>query len=211
MNEINQLSGNESLISNKYKLYSIYLLLALFLTTIGAFVGKGLVMNEVVLLILFFVSLVAFMFATGKMKKMLFFLFCFIEGVTLAPLITIYAAIDGQAISHAIFSTVIITGVALFVGYRAKNISFMGLGLFASLLGLIILNIVSFFVAIPFLAQIGAIIFSIYIAYDINQYKLMLECSNGNIEDDDVLNQVMNQYLNIVNLFLKILRIFSKD
>ena len=90
-----------------------------------------------------------------------------------------------------------------------NDLSFLRTALMVSLLGLIITTIISWFIYIPFLVQIGAILFSVYIAYDMNAYKLELNYTKGQISDDNVLGHVMNQYLNIVNLFIRILNLLN--
>lgn len=200
-----------SLIRKNYGLYSIYLLLALVLTTIGVFIGQVIYMNQIVLFILFFASMFAFVGTKGEVKKVMFFLFCLIEGLFISPMVSYYLALNPLVISQAMIGTVIVTTVALFVGYRVKDLSFLSFALFAALIGYLVLMIIGCFIPMPFLSQIGAILFSIYIAYDINAYKRVLLQTNGDVGQDVVLTQVMNQYLNIINLFLKLIRIFSEE
>lgn len=200
---------SQHLIRNKYMLYAFYLISSLGLTTVGAFLGAELYIGELPLLIMFFGVLLWFIIANGLMKKIAFYSFCFIEGVFLTPLIESFLETNAEAFPCAIGATLLITIIALIVGYKMNDLSFLRTALVVSLLGLIITTIISWFIYIPFLVQIGAILFSVYIAYDMNAYKLELNYTKGQISDDNVLGHVMNQYLNIINLFIRILNLLN--
>jgi FtsH-binding integral membrane protein len=99
------------------------------------------------------------------------------------------------------------------------NIDLSKLGgiLFAGLLCLIIVSIVSFFIPVLrqslFLSYAGVIIFLLYTAYDVQRIRVMYEACRNN---SDYLNRfstygAFQLYLDFINLFLNIIRIVSSS
>lgn len=199
-----------------YGQYAGLLLLSLVITTIGALSGDGLMGYWAHPLLPFIISLVLLFgisFCKGVLKKGLFFLFSFLEGVSLTPIVYYYLGSENQALVSALAITTFLVGVFLFLGYRAKNLTPMRGYLLLGLLALLILGLLELF--FPFLlsfsTSLGLLIFTAYIAYNINVFKHRLEQVGVLMSSDEITEHVMSQYLNILNLFLYVLRAISRD
>lgn len=192
-----------------YKKYIGYLGLSLILTTLGTYCGTFLIpyLTKSLLIACCVISLIlviAFCFSSGELKKVLFYLFTFGEGIMLSPILSIMT-------SASLYKCLgITTGIVIIfslLGLIFKDLSFLGnilLGLLLSVLGLTILSI---FVPLPFLAYLGLGVFCLYLMYDINAFKL--EANSGYIDDDMILDSVMNVYLDILNILLYVIQIFG--
>ena len=191
--------------NNAYKKFSMYLLLSLFLTLIGTYIGGFIDLSLIkVMMVLSLVLVLAFIFTKGKTKKIIYFIFCLGEGITLTPIVWYYTSTD---ILGCLLLVFLITVVFTIIGYKAKDLSFMGSILLISLLGLVFYEILRIFFTIPSLALLGVIIFCAYIAYDINSFKRHVQ--NGYIDEDSILNYVMDIYLDVLNLFVDLLEVFG--
>jgi FtsH-binding integral membrane protein len=111
----------------------------------------------------------------------------------------------------AIYSTAGITiATAVTVFMFDFDFSFLGNILFIALLGLIIVGLLNvFFFKSPLLrlisAYVGAVVFSAYLLYDFNRLKE----AAGDVTWETAVNIAISIYLDIVNLFLDLLQIFS--
>lgn len=199
-----------------YAQYALLLMSSLVLTTIGAAMGNlfmGYWSHPLLPFIGSLVLLIAIGFLRGPIKTGLFFLFSFLEGVSLTPMIWYYLATDNQALVAAVTITTILVGVFLALGYWAKNLAPMGRYLLIGLIGLLLLTIIQLFlpISIPFLMYLGLALFTAYIAYNINLFKRRLDYLGGAMSSDEVTEHVMSQYLNIINLFLHVLSVVDRD
>lgn len=189
-----------------YLKYSSYLLLSLFTTLVGTIIGQFLNPESIKMFaILSFVLIFAFLFSKGTLKKILFFVFCLGGGILLTPILYYYTK---ASIIWCLVLTIAITMVFLFIGMKAKNLGFLGGFLFIGLLSLLLYTILSIFIPLPALSLIGVVLFCGYISYDINCFKRE---ANDSMRDEDILEHVMNMYLDILNLLLYILKLFGND
>lgn len=192
-----------------YRKYISYLVLSLVLTTVGTYCGSYLIVrNRQSLLMYALISIglmIGFMFTKGTLKKFLFYAFTFGEGITLAPILGIVTTVS---LYKCLFATTLIVLSFAIMGMKFKDLSFLGGILFASLISLLGLSIFSIFVSLPFLAYIGLGVFCIYLMYDINAFKLNVN-NYGFLDDNFILNQVMNVYLDVLNILIYVLRIVS--
>lgn len=194
-----------------YLKYFMYLILSLVITFIGALVSPLLSTFKVV--ILFAASIIlmlAFLFSEGIIKKILFFIFNFVEGMTIAQIILKSSKIDINVILTAIGLTAAMVIIFMIIGLLTKDLSGLGSTLFACLIVVIILSLVSMFINMPFLAYIIILIFCGYVAYDFNKFKNLVK-RNKVLDDDNILNHVMDMYLDIINIFIQMLDILSDD
>lgn len=193
--------------TNSYKKFASYLMLSLLLTIVGAYFGgniqiKATMMSFIVPLLL----IVMFSMAKGVFKKIFFAVFCFGEGLTLAPILNFYTDVE---LYKCLLLTFMITVVFLIIGYKSKDLGSLGKVLFIALIGLLLYQIVAIFITLPSIAILAVILFSLYIAYDINLFKKRAQ--RGLISDDEVLTHVMNIYLDIINLFMYLLELIKRD
>ncbi len=191
--------------------------LSLLISFIGTLVGSLFIPPEVVgiLVIVELVMIIAAIVIRWRKAKSIGygFLFAFtgISGITLYPIIEAYgAAMGANLVSVAFLATAAIFGGLAFYAYRSeKDFSFLGGFLGAATIGLIIMAIAGIFFGEHFGATInlvwamaGILIFSGWILYDVSQYR-------GGVDAQEVPFAVLMLYLNIVNLFLYILRFLA--
>jgi hypothetical protein len=131
-------------------------------------------------------------------------------GLLLGPILETYIRIGGMAlVTNALMLTGCTTGVMTLLGLSYPKV-FAKLGgvLFAALIALVVLRLVSFFV--PSLAAAGWIewlaagIFTLYIGYDCHR-AMAIPATGRNAVD-----VAISLYLDIINLFLTILRLLSR-
>lgn len=191
--------------------------LSLLVSFIGTLVGSLFIPREVVslLVIVELVMIIAAVVIRWRKQKSIGygFLFAFtgISGITLYPIIEAYGAVIGaNLVSVAFLATAAIFGGLAYYAYRSeKDFSFLGGFLGAATIGLIIMAIAGIFFGQYFGATInllwataGIMIFSGWILYDVSQYR-------GGVATQEVPFAVLMLYLNIVNLFLYILRFLA--
>ena len=111
----------------------------------------------------------------------------------------------------AIYTTAGITIAAvLTVFFTGIDFSFLELGLFIALLGLIVVGLLNmFFFKSPLVrlisAYVGAVVFSLYLLYDFNRLKE----AAGDTSWQTAVQIAISIYLDIINLFLDLLQIFA--
>lgn len=193
--------------SNSYKKFASYLMLSLLLTMAGAYLGGNIkVQITTISTAIPFILIVMFSLSKGIFKKIFFSVFCFGEGLTIAPILSFYTDVE---LYKCLLLTFMITAVFLIIGYKSKNLGHLGKILFIALIGLLLYQIVNIFLTLPSIALLAVILFSLYIAYDINVFKKKVE--RGIINDDEILTHVMSIYLDIINVFIYLLDFIKRD
>jgi len=191
--------------------------LAVFMSAVGTYVTmtywiKYFIEAPALIFVVFVVELAIVLtsrlWSTRKpLNRILFALFAFITGMTLAPIIAVLAESPaGAAILYkALGATgLMFTATAIF-GWTTKfNLSGLRGFLLMSLIGMIIVGVIGIF--IPWgrgfeivYAGIGVILFSGYTMYDFQKIK--------NYPEDRYIDAALNLYLDIFNMFLYILRL----
>jgi uncharacterized protein len=171
----------------------------------------GLIIGEV-LMVGALVGWVAKMSASTA--TLVFFLYAMVNGLTLSSIFLIYTA---GSIASTFFITAGTFGVMSFYGYTTKsdltkwkNILFMGV------IGLVIASIVNIFMKSTMLYWIttyaGVLIFVGLTAYDTQKIKNMNIIGNEGTDEDhkEAIMGALSLYLDFINLFLYLLRIFGK-
>ena len=99
--------------------------------------------------------------------------------------------------------------------FTKKDLSGMGRALMAALVGLIIAMIVNIFLASGFFDYMISIamvlVFSGLIAWDNQKIRYVYEQSRGQVATGWVISMALSIYLDFINLFLSILRIFGRN
>ena len=123
--------------------------------------------------------------------------------------------------AQSIFTTFLITaamfGAVAFWGYVTKrDLSTMGTVLLMALIGLILATVVNIFVASEALYWVttyaGVIIFAGLTAYDMQKVKNFARAGlTGDAEDRAAILGALALYLDFINLFLFLLRIFGRS
>ena len=148
------------------------------------------------------------------MATLLFILYSVINGATLS---VIFVAYSIGTISKVFFITAGTFAVMAFIGYVTKtDLSKMGKILFMALIGIIIATVVNIFVKSSgldmILSYVGVLVFVGLTAYDTQKIKQML-WQAGNVSETSqkvALLGALSLYLDFINLFLYLLRIFGR-
>ncbi|MES2389114.1 MAG: Bax inhibitor-1 family protein [Bacteroidota bacterium] len=127
-------------------------------------------------------------------------------GVILAPVLVIY---DPNIVRDACTLTAAITVVMGAAGIMFPQVfSKLGGALFVSLIGLIVVRVLAIFIPalndLGFIDYMAAGIFSLYIGYD------MYRASTIERTLDNSVDVALSLYMDIINLFLSLLRIFGR-
>lgn len=146
---------------------------------------------------------------------MLFILYSVINGATLS---TIFFAFSVATIGKVFFITAGTFGAMALVGYTTKtDLTSMGKLLFMALLGIIIASVVNMFVGSSgldlILSYVGVLVFVGLTAYDTQKIKQMCQAAPDAGESAQKLALIgaLSLYLDFINLFLYLLRIFGNN
>lgn len=146
---------------------------------------------------------------------MLFILYSVINGATLS---SIFLTFSVATISKVFFITAGTFGAMALVGYTTKtDLTSMGKLLFMALLGIIIASVVNIFVASSgldlILSYVGVLVFVGLTAYDTQKIKQMCQAAPDAGESAQKLALIgaLSLYLDFINLFLYLLRIFGNN
>lgn len=172
----------------------------------------GLLIAEVVLVIFLSARIHKMSFATAGL---MFAAYAILNGVTMSFIMLVYTA---ESIAQAFFVTAGTFGGMSLVGYFTKrDLSVMGRTLMMALIGLIIATVVNIFWQNSMIASIlnyaGVIIFAGLTAYDTQKIKVMFQ-QNQHAGINDQTNKLalmgsLQLYLDFINLFIYILRLFG--
>lgn len=171
---------------------------------------------------LFIAELALVFFLSARIHKLsfttaglMFAAYAIINGATLSIISLIYTA---ESIAQAFFVSAGTFGAMSLVGFFIKkDLSAIGRVLIMALWGLIIATVANIFLQNSFIASLlnyaGVIIFVGLTAYDTQKIKVMLQESQAHGVNDDTnklaLMGSLALYLDFINLFLYILRIFG--
>lgn len=197
-------------VKTTYKFFGASLLFA----TIGALIGLqnfafvleyriGIFIAEIAALIALF-----FLRAKPAINIALLFVFTFLSGVTLVPLLGYVVARSGlDAVWQALGMTTIVFGVmSIYALKTKKDLANMGKMLFISLIVVFVCSLINVFFlnSTPFQALISAacvVLFSLYVAYDTQNIV-------RGLYDSPVLAAV-NLYLDFLNIFISLLQLIG--
>lgn len=213
-----------SLMRNVY----LWMALALTMTGVSAFyvassesilemifaspaVFYGLVIGEVALVWFLSARIEKLSFATAGI---LFAVYSILNGVTLSGILLVYTA---ESITSTFFiSAGMFAAMALVGTFIKRDLSMMGRILYMVLIGLVIATIVNIFLGSSMISlvcsYIGVVLFTGLTAYDAQHIKQML-LKHGDVEDDTTMKIALmgslDLYLDFINLFIYLLRIFG--
>lgn len=148
------------------------------------------------------------------MAVLLFFVYAIINGVTLA---SIFRVFEISTIAQTFFITAGVFGAMSAYGYLTRaDLSKFGAFLFMALIGLIITSVVNIFMGSETLdwviSLVGVGIFIGLTAWDTQKINMMVMQSNGYNVGKIATLGALSLYLDFINLFLYLLRIFgSRD
>ena len=167
------------------------------------------------------IGLVIYMSATiakhsASTSLLLFGLYSILNGITCSAVLLVYTA---QSVYTAFLSTAGMFGaMSLYALYTKRDLTSWGSFLQMGLLGLIIAMVINMFVgsstAETVISVIGIIIFMGLTAYDTAKIKALADGMGMN--DDEAVGKIavigaLSLYLDFINLFLYLLRLFGKQ
>ena len=201
-----------SFLKATYQLFAGSLLAA----TAGSYIGLGMVniLMGPMKWVLFAIEIALIWFVIPRVKHTpgvnlaVLFVFTFITGLTIAPLLaSIFAMPDGAAIvGQAFLMTSIAFGaISMFAMTTKRDFSSMGKFLFIALIIMIVAGISNIFIQSSMMqlmiASAGALIFSAFILYDTQNII------KGNY--DSPVEAALSLYLDFFNLFISLLQILG--
>jgi modulator of FtsH protease len=197
-------------VKQTYQLFAGSLLAA----TVGAYLGMGIAPTIASwywgLVILEFALLFGIYAVKDKpgINLAVLFAFTFITGLTITPLLSTILAMPGGAsiVANAFLLTTAIFGaMSLFALTTTKDLANMGKTLFIALIVVIIGSVINIFLGNPILqtliAGAGAIIFSLFIAYDTQ--NIIKGAYSSPVE------AAISLYLSFFNLFVSLLQLLG--
>lgn len=148
---------------------------------------------------------------SSAVASLLFYAFAAVNGLALAPIFLIYT---GSTIATTFFVTAGTFAAMSVYGYFTTNdLSRMGSILFMALIGLVIATIVNLFLHSETMMWIityaGVLIFVGLTAWDTQQVKQMAMQMGGATDGRLATLGALTLYLDFINLFLYLLRIFG--
>ena len=198
-------------VKTTYKFFAASLLFA----TIGAIVGFmnfALVTDPAVRIGLIVAEIVAFLGLLFLRKSpglnvALLFIFTFLTGITLVPLLGLVLARQGVgAIAQAFGMSTIVFGVMSIFALKTKaDLANMGKMLFISLIVVVICSLVNLFLGSPMfqvlIAGAAVVLFSLFVAYDTQNIVRGLYA--------DPVQAAVSLYLDFLNIFVSLLQLFG--
>ena len=169
--------------------------------------------------VIIFAPLALVFFLSFRISKMsvgaaqaTFWIYAALVGVSLATIFVVYTA---TSITQVFFITAATFGAMSLWGYTTKrDLTGMGSFLFMGLIGIIIASIVNIFLGSSALAfaisVIGVLIFTGLTAYDTQKIKEMYTVNDdGTVAGRKAIMGALSLYLDFINLFLMLLRLFG--
>ena len=142
-----------------------------------------------------------------------FLIYSVLNGFTLSFVVAFYT--PGTVLSAFVSSALLFFVMAAIGIFIKKDLSGMGRALMAALVGLIIAMVVNIFLASGFFDYMISIamvlVFSGLIAWDNQKIRYVYEQSRGQVATGWVISMALSIYLDFINLFLSILRIFGRN
>jgi FtsH-binding integral membrane protein len=173
--------------------------------------------------ILFFgviiLELVLVVFLSARVAKLapstagtLFLAYSALNGVTFSLILLAYT---GASVANAFFITAGMFGaLAVYGSVTKRDLSGMGRFMFMGLVGLVIASVVGIFWrndAMQFvMGVVGVLVFSGLTAYDTQRLRAMALQLQGEQTGSYAVVGALSLYLNFINLFLSLLRIFGR-
>ena len=145
----------------------------------------------------------------------LFILYSFINGITLSVILLLYT---GTAVTNAFFITSLLFGIMALYGYFTKaDLSPFRTFFMVAIIGIIIATVINMFIGSSMMEYIinvaGVVIFAGLTSYDIQKMKSFYAYSvrqDGALEGNLAVTGALTLYLDFINMFLFVLRLFGR-
>lgn len=152
-----------------------------------------------------------------KSARIIFWIYSLLMGLSIAPIFLMYT---GESIARTFFVSASIFGLMGIYGYTTKkDLTSMGSFLMMGVLGIVLASIVNMFMgssAVSFaISIIGVVIFTGLTAYDVQKLKniYLYSPASGRMNEEALskvaISGALTLYLDFINLFLMLLRLFG--
>lgn len=170
----------------------------------------GLIAFELLLVVM--VNTKAMRSATTALPLLM--LFSVVNGLTLSFIFAVYT--NASILTAFVSTAAIFVGMSFYGRTTKKNMVGMGSHLFGLVIGLLVASVINIFLQNSIvdlvLAWASVIVFTLLSAYDTNKMKHMfLEFGNSSNEIGLAVSGALSLYLDFINIFLSLLRIFGSD
>lgn len=143
----------------------------------------------------------------------IFLAYSALNGFTMSFIVAMYT--PGTVLSAFVSSSLMFFVLAFVGRFVKKDLSGMGRALYAALFGIVIASLVNVFLANSavdyVLSIVTVLIFSGLTAWDNQKIRYAYEQTNGNVGNGWAISMALSLYLDFINLFLSILRIFGRN
>ena len=192
---------------------------ALMLTTFQDVLVQLMLNARIWLIVTGVVEVALVLFASGLALRNsptafpIFLLYSAVNGFSLSFIVSLY--LPGTVLT-AFISSAALFFVMAFVGVVIKkDLSGIGRALIAALFGLILAMVVNIFLNSGLMDYIISIVmvlvFAGLIAWDNQKIRYVYERSNGQVENGWAVSLALSLYLDFINLFLSLLRLFGRN
>lgn len=151
---------------------------------------------------------------SSQLATVMFLMYCFMTGLTLSVIFLVYTI---ESIGQIFFISAAMFGVMSVYGFFTKtDLTQLGQVFIMGLIGMIIAGLVNLFLRNGqldyILSFIGVIIFAGLTAYDTQKIRRNNIIGNEGTPEDmkESVMGALTLYLDFINLFLKMLRLFGK-
>ncbi|HFI0577935.1 TPA: Bax inhibitor-1/YccA family protein [Streptococcus suis] len=147
----------------------------------------------------------------SPMALPIFLVYSVTNGLTISMVLMFYTT---ETVALAFLSAALMFAIMAVIGMTTKkNLSGMAQALRAALWGILIASVINIFLrssGISFaMSIVSVLVFSGLIAYDNQRIRNVFEQTGGNVQNGWVVSMALQLYLDFVNLFLNLLRIFG--
>jgi len=147
----------------------------------------------------------------SPMALPMFLAYSVTNGITISMILIFYTS---ETVVLAFVSAALMFAIMAVIGMTTKkNLSGMAQALRAALWGIIIASFINIFLrssGLSFMMSIiSVLVFSGLIAYDNQRIRNVFEQTGGNVGQGWVVSMALQLYLDFINLFLNLLRIFG--
>lgn len=206
-------TGTSSLIGKVMGLLAVSFLFALLGTVVGGFLQIG-IGAYFIIVIAGFIVLIALQFAIQKpgLNLFLLYLFTFLEGMAISPIIGYYLQSSPTILAEAFSLTALTTlGLGVYAWTTKRDFSHIGDYLFFGVILLMIASLLGIFFGAIFgtplvaliISSFGVAIFSGYVLFYVQRAKYMADTM------PNAIGLTVSLFITVLNLFLYILEILS--
>lgn len=166
-----------------------------------------------------FIELALVMFASGAARKNspmalpLYITYSALNGFTMTFIIARYA--QATVLAAFVSSSLLFFTMAIIGRFIKKDLSGMRKALMAGLIGLLIAGLVNIFLRSSgmsfMISLVSVVIFSGLIAHENQLIKNVYRSTGGQVNNGWAISMALSLYLDFVNLFLSLLRLFGRN